>query len=97
MKPEMSWAGMSDAQIIQGVAHHDEQALRELYRRHAGCLLALAGQQQLAQPQQAVEDTFILIWRHASCQDHSPLDGRAWLIGLAARHFRSCPKKSREA
>ncbi|AFZ66935.1 hypothetical protein [Deinococcus peraridilitoris] len=87
------WEKRSDADILCAVALHDEQALRELHRRHAGCLLALARHQRLARPLQAVEDVFVLIQECASCHKKSSLDAHSWLIGLAARYFCTCLKE----
>ena len=57
----------SDADLIQLVRHADVSALRELYDRHGGSLLALARvtarhHRERVDPEQLVVDVFTTVW-----------------------------------
>ena len=78
----------SDAQLVALIADSSRDALGELYRRHAGWVLArlrhrCADDGLVAE---ALQDTFVAVWRGAS-----GYDGRgavpAWLWGIAIRRL----------
>jgi RNA polymerase sigma-70 factor (ECF subfamily) len=62
-----------------------EVALRELYRAHASALFGYAlsrlGDRGLAE--EAVQDVFTRVWRHADDFDPSAGSGRTWIYGIA--------------
>lgn len=76
---------MDDEELIAAVASGDEAALRELFARHAPWL---AGRLRRALPaavvEDAVQETFIAIWRGARGYRASGEPG-AWLWGIARR------------
>jgi RNA polymerase sigma-70 factor (ECF subfamily) len=78
----------SDAQLLALISDSGRDALGELYRRHAGWVLArlrhrCADDGLVAE---ALQDTFVAVWRGAS-----GYDGRgavpAWLWGIAIRRL----------
>jgi RNA polymerase sigma-70 factor, ECF subfamily len=75
-----------DGQIdtIRRCARGDASALRLLYDRHAGLLLSLAlrmlGDRQLAE--EAVQDTFVQVWRNADRFDPALGSARTWMISI---------------
>jgi DNA-directed RNA polymerase specialized sigma24 family protein len=77
-----------DAVLLQDLAHGDEAALYLLHCQYAGRLLTLALREGLSDPEQAVEDAFILMYRSAGCFTRSELKPSTWIIGLALWHFR---------
>jgi RNA polymerase sigma-70 factor (ECF subfamily) len=81
-------ASCSDAELISQVADQSRDALAELYRRHAGWLLArlrhrCADDGLVAE---ALQDTFLAVWRAAR-----QYDGRGavagWMWGIAVRRL----------
>lgn len=44
--------------------------------------------QGLSDPEQAVEDAFMLMYRSAGCFTHGTLAPSIWIIGMAFWHFR---------
>jgi RNA polymerase sigma-70 factor, ECF subfamily len=60
-------ADATDAELLRAVGAGDEQALAELYDRHAGWLLSRL-QRRCASADiadQALQDTFLVVWRRA--------------------------------
>ncbi|MEW6583955.1 MAG: sigma-70 family RNA polymerase sigma factor [Actinomycetota bacterium] len=62
-----------------------EAALRELYHAHAAGLMgyALARLRDRGLAEEAVQDVFTRIWRHADAYDPSAGSPRAWIYGIA--------------
>jgi RNA polymerase sigma-70 factor, ECF subfamily len=78
----------SDADVLRSLADGDMQALRLLFDRHAPWLTLRLGR-RCADPDlvdDAVQDTFVEVWRHAS-----RYEGRgevaAWIWGIAVRRL----------
>ena len=75
----------SDEALLRAVADGDRAALRALYERHAPWLtLRLA--RRCADPDvvdDAVQDTFVAVWRGASRYDGQGAVG-AWIWGIAS-------------
>lgn len=84
----MRWVGRSDAELLCALALRDEDALRELHRRYAPAVYALAYRAQVAKPDQSVEEAFLTIWRHAECHSRSRFNARTWVLILAHRSLR---------
>ena len=59
--------GAADAVLVRAVAAGDEQALAELYDRHAGWVLARMRRRCASADvvDQALQDTFLTLWRQA--------------------------------
>ncbi|WP_165795463.1 hypothetical protein [Deinococcus koreensis] len=83
------WAGQEDAAVLGGLAQQDEAAMRELHRRYAPALYALAHRAQVIDPDRCVQDAFMAIWRHAECHSRSRFDGRTWMLILAHQSLRT--------
>jgi RNA polymerase sigma-70 factor (ECF subfamily) len=82
-----------DLLVQIGVGHRG--AVAELYRRHGPSLLALLTRafddHQLAE--EALQDTFLAVWRGASFNGRSRV--RTWLVGIAVRQAGSQRRKKR--
>ena len=85
----------SDVTLLQVLARGDETALLQLHRRYAGRFLALARHHGFPDPEQAVEDAFVLLYRSAGCFARSELEAPTWIIGLAHWHFRTATSSAR--
>ncbi|MFC4639677.1 RNA polymerase sigma factor [Deinococcus hohokamensis] len=80
---------LSDEALIVRMASRDEDALRELHRRHARLLYAL-GQRMLRQSDDVdccVQDAFVNAWNHAARFDPSRARARTWLVSIAHHRF----------
>ncbi|GGO40163.1 hypothetical protein [Deinococcus humi] len=86
--PSSDQALQDSAILLQGLADGDEAALCLLHRQYAGQLLTLAMRQGLSNPEQAVEDAFMLMYRSAGCFTRCALEPSIWIIGMAFWHFR---------
>lgn len=86
--PPLDQALQDGVMLLQGLAHGDEAALYLLHRQYAGRLLTLAVRQGLSDPEQAVEDAFMLLYRSAGCFTRCELEPSIWIIGMAFWHFR---------
>ena len=79
---------ITDAVLLDAIADRDEQALRELYLRHAPALLARLSarcrDRQLVE--EAVQDTFVSVWRHPHGWRGDGVVA-AWLWGIAIRRL----------
>ena len=73
----------SDTSLLQVLAQGDEDALLQLHRRYAGRFLVLARHHGLPNPEQAVEDAFVLLYRSTGCFARSGLDASTWITALA--------------
>lgn len=78
------WATLSDA-VLRGVACRDGGATRELHRRHAPLLYALAARLGHAPPEPAVQLAFLAVIHAAHRHPGTGLDARLWLGGVAWR------------
>ena len=77
-----------DRELLAAVAAGDRRALRDLYDRHAPWL-TLRLQRRCADPDRvddAVQDTFLAVWRTARRWDGSGEVG-AWIWGIAIRRL----------
>jgi RNA polymerase sigma-70 factor (ECF subfamily) len=77
-----------DEQLLQAVAGGDRAALRALYERHAPWL-TLRLQRRCPDPDvvdDAVQDTFVAVWRSAKRYDGSGAVG-AWIWGIGVRRL----------
>jgi RNA polymerase sigma-70 factor, ECF subfamily len=78
----------SDRSLLAAVGDGDREALRALYERHAPWLI-LRLSRRCADPDvvdDAVQDTFVAVWRSARRYDGSGAVG-AWLWGIAIRRL----------
>ena len=81
-------AAMTDEQLVVAIAGASNDALAELYRRHAPWLLArlrhrCADDGIVAE---ALQDTFVAVWKAATSFDGRGAAG-AWLWGIAIRRL----------
>ena len=67
----------------------DGAALIELYRRYAGLSLTLARQYDLAEPVQAVEDGFLMLFRSAPRFARCSCTAPIWILGMMQRYYRT--------
>lgn len=78
----MSWSEVSDAALVVGVGRFHEDALAEIYRRHAGPAYALArrilGDGPLAE--EVVQEIFVRLWTEPERFDPERGSLRAWLL-----------------
>lgn len=81
----MSLEHFSDEALLALVARGDEEALRWLYRRYAGAVLALAKRMGLdaAAREDCVQEVFQRIWRGAASFDPRKTQARSWLLAVA--------------
>lgn len=79
----------TDEALIRGMAAGQEEALRELHRRHARLLYSL-GHRMLRQRddvESCVQDAFMNAWRHAARFDPSRASVKTWLVSIAHHRF----------
>jgi RNA polymerase sigma-70 factor, ECF subfamily len=78
-------AGADDVALLRAVARGDEQALADLYDRHAGWLLVRM-RRRCAAPDtvdQALQDTFLALWRQAGrYRGQGDVSAFIWGIGI---------------
>lgn len=72
------------ARAIDRCSRGDQSALREIYERDAGAMLGVAmrilRRRELAE--EAVQDAFVSVWRHAASFRTRQGAGRAWLFAI---------------
>lgn len=81
---------VTDADLLQQVAHGDETALRTLFDRHAAWL-QLRLQRRCSDPDRvadALQDTFVAVWRSAGTY-RGDGDVGGWMWGIAIRRLIS--------
>lgn len=79
----------TDEALLQAMARGQEEALRELHRRHARLLYAL-GYRMLRQRddvETCVQDAFMNAWRHAARFDPTRASVKTWLVSIAHHRF----------
>jgi RNA polymerase sigma-70 factor (ECF subfamily) len=81
------FAHLSDEALVALVARGDDEALGELYDRHAPLVFGLARRvlRDPALAEDAVQETFLAVWRSASAFSAERASGRAWILMLAHR------------
>lgn len=81
----MSETTVSDATLALALARGDEGALRELYERHGGLVLALATRMlgSREEGEEVLHDTFLRMWRNASRFDPELASVRTYLYAVA--------------
>lgn len=88
--------------LLLAVASKDKDALQQIYRHHGGRLLAIAtrmtGRRDLAE--EAVQDTFVAVWKTAGAFDPAIGSARAWITTILRRRaidrLRASPWLQRE-
>lgn len=93
---ETAEPGDGDAGLLRRVAHGDQQALGELYRRHGRIVLAqidlVTGDRAVSE--EILQDTMLAAWRGAgSFRGDSSV--RSWLIAIARRQARDRRRRHR--
>jgi RNA polymerase sigma-70 factor (ECF subfamily) len=80
-----SFAEVSDAALVLGIARYQQEALAEAYRRHAGAVFGLArrllGEQALAE--EIVQEVFLRLWNDPDRFDPSRGSLRSYLLAHA--------------
>ena len=73
-----------DDDLMQRMVHRDPAALMALYDRHRGVAFALAYRvlDDAATAEEAVQDAFLQVWRHAASFDPARGGARAWLLTI---------------
>ena len=77
--------GVSDGALIQQAAGGDRAALETLYERYARAVLGLALRRlgDRGRAEDAVQETFVSIWRAARTYDPARGPGAPWLFAVA--------------
>lgn len=84
-----------DARLLHAIAGGDERALATLYRRRGGLIFSFLTRMlgHEAEAQEALQDTFIRLWRRAKDFDASRSSATTWLLlfarGLALDRLRA--------
>lgn len=83
----------TDEDLLVQIRTGSRDAVEQLYRRHGAHVLAvitrIVGDFQVAE--EAVQDTFVAVWRGAQFQGRSQV--RTWLVGIALRRAGSKRRK----
>jgi RNA polymerase sigma-70 factor (ECF subfamily) len=78
--------GDEDEALLRQVREGREEALQQLYRRHAPLVFHLACRAlDRAAAEEVVQDTFLAVWRRAADFDPARGSVRSWLVGIG-RH-----------
>jgi RNA polymerase sigma-70 factor, ECF subfamily len=85
---ERDAASMSDAALMMAVARYEEDAVRELYRRHGPSVFGLASRllRDRAQAEEVLQDLFVRIWQRPDRYD--PAKGALKSFLLRETHSR---------
>ncbi|WP_309572470.1 hypothetical protein [Deinococcus sp.] len=86
------WAGATDAAVLQALAERDEDAARELHRRYARVIYALAFRAGAINSDVDVQRAFVAMARHAEQRAQSRLDARLWILGTAYQALFVLPR-----
>ena len=80
----------TDEQLMADMARGDEEALRELHRRYAPYLYAMARRMlnQREDVEQCVQDAFFNAWKASGRFDPSRASANTWLVTIAHRRVR---------
>ena len=84
--------------LIEACAGGDDQALAQLHQREGGRMIGVALRilKRRTLAEEAMQDSFVLVWRHASRFDRSLGNGRTWLYAiLRHRSLEILRKESR--
>lgn len=75
----------ADVMLLTRVAASDSAALADLYDRHARLLygLILRILNDRGEAEEALQDVFVQVWRHASAYNVGLGSPAAWLVGIA--------------
>ncbi|GBF06641.1 putative RNA polymerase sigma factor [Deinococcus aerius] len=84
-RPVTGREGHSDAELLCALPRGDPRALRELHRRYAPSLYALARRAGHHDPEPHVQEAFLLIARRADCHARTALEARTWIMAVARR------------
>lgn len=74
-----------DQTLLCSAAQHDLNALRELHRRYAPLLYAVAHREGPPDFETRVQHIWDYILRHAHCAARSSLEVRVWMVAMAQR------------
>ena len=82
----------SDAELIERTGAGDRSAFDKLYRRYARPVFGLALRRlgDRGRAEDAVQETFVSIWRSASTYKPERGPGAPWLYGVARNAIRLC-------
>jgi RNA polymerase sigma-70 factor (ECF subfamily) len=82
-------ADVSDEELLREAAQGREAAIATLFDRYQGIMYGLASRitADPAIAQDAVQEAFLSIWRHASRFDPSRASARSWILAIA--HHRA--------
>jgi RNA polymerase sigma-70 factor (ECF subfamily) len=77
--------GASDGELIQRISVRDHDAFEALYRRHARRVFAIAFHKlnDRGRAEDATQETFAAIWRHAATYRSQRGPGTPWLNAIA--------------
>lgn len=84
----MTWAALSDAELLDALADGDRGALQALYERHSPWLV-LRLSRRCSDPEtvdQALQDTFLAVWRKPRSYKGQG-DVAAWIWGIGIRRL----------
>lgn len=81
----VSYAELTDGELIERVGDGDRDAFEELYRRYTRPVLGLALRRlgDRGRAEDALQEAFAAIWRSASSYDPARGQGGAWLYTVA--------------
>ena len=81
------FAHLSDEALVAMIARADDDALAELYDRYVGVAFGLARRvvRDTELAEDAVQETFLAVWRTASRFSAERSSARAWILMLAHR------------
>lgn len=86
---ETVWEEFSDEALVLLVARKDEEALRVLYRRYGGAVLALARRMGLGQTdrEDCLQEVYVRVWKGAGSYNPQRSSASSWLISVAHHHL----------
>ncbi len=76
-----------DARLVARIAAGDRDAFRDLYARYSGPLFSVAVRMlhDRGAAEEALQDTFLKLWRHASSFDPQKSTSFTWALTIARR------------